>query len=493
MPPTIGGEDDMADRGGNPITRRTALASAAMLAGCAGASSEPRVQRPPADAGAPGGRYVLRGGAVFSMDRDVGDVARADVLVEGGRIAAVGRDLDADDAATVDCAGCIVMPGFVDTHHHSFETPLRAILADGLLSDGERNYFGEIIQRYSPLFTPEDARLSVYASAVSQLDAGVTTVVDISQIHHTPEHVDACVAGFAAAGQRVVMAYNPPSPDAMLGELRRLRAGAFASRDQLLTLALHTGIAVEDARARWAEVRDLGVPIVSHMVGGAFGPADGIAMLARAGLAGPDIEYIHCTNISDDSWRAIAETGGHVSIACPIEMTMRHGMPPIQAALDHGVEPSLSSDVECTMTADPFTQMRSILTLQRAFINERAILGETSLQALLTCRDVVRMATFQGARTAHLDDRIGAIAPGKEADLVVLRADSLNVAPLNNVPGAIVTLMDRTNVDSVIVAGRFRKFRGALVDVDVARLVADLERTRDGLFARAGQTLDVFA
>jgi cytosine/adenosine deaminase-related metal-dependent hydrolase len=485
----------MANGDGYEITRRSALAATLALTGCAtsAGSTRPRTDIAPLDAGAPGRRYVLRGGAVMSMDAGVGDFARADVLVEGERIVAVGADLDAGDAVVVDCTGCVVMPGFVDTHHHSFETPLRAILADGLLRDGEPNYVGEIIQRFSPLYTPDDVRLAVFASAVSQLDAGVTTVVDISQIHNSPEHTDACVAGFAAAGQRVVMAYNPPTPDALLAELGRLRAGAFASRDQLLTLALHTGIGVEDARARWTQVRDLGVPIVSHVVGGAFGPSDGVATLARAGLAGPDNAYIHCTNISEDSWRAIADTGGHVSIACPIEMTMRHGMPPIQAALDHGLEPSLSSDVECTMAADPFTQMRAAFTLQRALVNERALAGEESLPALLTCRDVVRFATLQGARDAHLDDRIGAIAPGKTADLVVLRADALNVAPLNNVPGAVVTLMDRSNVDSVIVAGRFKKFRGGLLDVDLGRLLADLERSRDALFARAGKTHDVFA
>ncbi|MEV7090479.1 hypothetical protein AB0O07_32160 [Streptomyces sp. NPDC093085] len=76
-------------------------------------------------------------------------------------------------------------------------------------------------------------------------------------------------------------------------------------------------------------------------------------------------------------------------------------------------------------------------------------------------------------------------APGKEADILLLRADALNVAPLNNVPGAVVTLMDRTNVDTVIVAGRIRKWRGALLDVDHPRLLADLEASRDHLFTTA--------
>ncbi|MFY0581281.1 amidohydrolase family protein [Cystobacter fuscus] len=167
-------------------------------------------------------------------------------------------------------------------------------------------------------------------------------------------------------------------------------------------------------------------------------------------------------------------------------MAMRHGLPPIQSALDHGVQPALSTDVECTMTADFFTQMRTVFTLQRALINERAINGETNLPELLTCRDVIRFATVEGARVAGLSHKIGSLTPGKEADILLLRADALNVAPLNNVPGAVVTLMDRGNVDTVIVAGRIRKWRGALVDVNWGPLRAALEASRDYLLQAAG-------
>jgi len=144
------------------------------------------------------------------------------------------------------------------------------------------------------------------------------------------------------------------------------------------------------------------------------------------------------------------------------------------------------------MTADFFTQMRSVFTLQRALINERAINGEKNLPALLTSRDVIRLATVEGARVARLSQKVGSLTPGKEADILLLRADALNVAPLNNVPGAVVTLMDRSNVDTVIVAGRIRKWRGALVGVDWPRLRADLEASRDFLFQAAGIPHELF-
>src|SRR5262245_9214638 len=167
-----------------------------------------------------------------------------------------------------------------------------------------------------------------------------------------------------------------------------------------------------------------------------------------------DNEYIHCVRLTETVWKMIADTGGKVSIATPIEMQMRHGMPPIQTALDHGIRPSLSVDVETNMAADMFTVMRSTFTLQRVLLNERALAGEGNLPRLLTCRDVLEMATIQGAIDSHLDQKIGTLTPGKEADIIMLRADAINVTPLNNAPGAVVTLMDTSNVDTVLIAGK---------------------------------------
>ena len=175
----------------------------------------------------------------------------------------------------------------------------------------------------------------------------------------------------------------------------------------------------------------------------------------------------------------IADTGGKVSIAPAIEMQMRHGMPPFQTALDHGIQPSLSVDVECNMTADMFSIMRTTFTLQRALVNERSLAGEQNLPPLVTCREVIEMATIAGAKAAHLDHKIGTLTPGKEADIIMLATDRINVFPLNNVPGTILTLMDTSNVDNVFVAGKVVKWQGKLVSVDLNRV-----RRNDRIVAR---------
>jgi len=168
------------------------------------------------------------------------------------------------------------------------------------------------------------------------------------------------------------------------------------------------------------------------------------------------------------------------------------------------MEPSLSVDVECTLTADFFTQMRSTMNVQRALVNEMVLkqgdfyppnqwpTPAPSLPKLLTTRDVLRYATVNGAKALRLEKKTGSLTPGKEADIIILDGTALNVAPLNQVPGAVVSLMDRSNVETVIVAGKVRKWRGRLLDANVSHLRRRLEDSRDYLFSAAKIPQDLF-
>jgi cytosine/adenosine deaminase-related metal-dependent hydrolase len=477
------------------ITMEGATAASTFLSGGKG---EPRAGALPENSGEAGRRMLIKGGHVLSMDPAVGDFAEADVLVSGRRIEAVGPDLEAGGVEIIDAAGMIVMPGFIDTHHHQFETALRGFLADGILiNDGKPhgavNYYEYILQKLCMGYRPQDVHINVLFGSLAQLDAGVTTVMDVSQIHHSPEHSDAVVQGLRDAGRRSVFGYFEGWGDRAKypQDARRLKAEHFSSDDQLLSMVMGGEIYIPGYEDAWRVGRELGIPIALHVVG-TFGMAPTFDQLAQAGQIGPDNIFIHMTGMSELGWETAADAGAHISLSVPIEMAMRHGMPPIQKALDLGMQPSLSSDVECTMTADPFTQMRSALTLQRAFVNERALAGDEDLPALLTSRDVIRFATLEGARGLRLDRKTGSLTPGKEADIVLLDAAAINVAPLNNVPGAVVTLMERSNVDTVMVAGRIRKWRGELLGVDLPKLRRELEASRDHLFEAAGIERDLF-
>lgn len=478
----------------------TAAGAMALFAGNAQAGNE----RAPEDSGRRGRRILIKGGAVMSMDPKVGDFAQGDVLVEGRRIVAVGRHLDAGGASVIDARGRIVMPGFIDTHHHLFETALRSFLADGLLFDGldpkiTQNYFQKILSTFAPVYRPEDVYISTLFGSLSQIDAGVTTVFDISQIHHSPAHSDASIAALRSSGHRAAWGYFE-SAGGVAGnqypqDARRIKAQHFSSTDQLLTMFMGGEIYLPGYEAAWTLGRELGLPVAAHIVG-TFGMRPTFDALADAGAFGPDNLFVHMTGMSDKAWQKVRDSGAAVSLAVPIEMNMTHGTPPIIKAMQMGVKPSLSTDVECTLTADLFTQMRTAMALQRMFVNANK-LGEPGMPptdgvGLLTTKDVLQFATVNGAHDLKLGGKTGSLTPGKEADLIILDAEAVNVAPLNHVPGAVVTLMDRSNVETVMIAGQIRKWKGRLVDVNLGSLRRDLEASRDVLFSRAGIPRDLF-
>jgi cytosine/adenosine deaminase-related metal-dependent hydrolase len=478
---------------------------------------------PPSDMGRPGRRIIIRGGSVMSMDPQVGDFPQADVLIEGKKILAVGRNLFAGNAAEIDARGRIVMPGFIDTHHHQFETALRSFLADGvLINDGSGSpsgsitYYEYILLKFAPVYRPQDVYINELFGGLSQLDDGVTTVHDVSQIHHSPQHSDAAIRALFDTGRRAAFGYfesaggvagNQYPSDAF-----RIKQQWFSSSDQLVHMIMGGEVYLGDATTQqsWTIGRQLGLQIAAHILS-PFGIRPIMDALAggtggsnlNIGI-GPDNLFIHMTGMSDTAWLKVKEKGAQVSIAFPIEMNMRHGIPPIIKMQSLGMEPSLSVDVECTMTADFFTQMRVAMNMQRMVVNQMILeqgnftppnqwpTPAPGTPPLLTTRDVLRYGTMNGAKALRLDSKVGSLTPGKEADIIILDATAINVAPLNQVPGAVVSLMDRTNVESVMVAGKVRKWKGRLLDVDLNRLRSQLEDSRDYIFNKANIPKDLF-
>ena len=477
----------------------------------------------PEDSGRHGRRYVIRGGAVMSMDPQVGDFAQADVLVDGKKILAVGPSLAAHGIPVIEARGRIVMPGFIDTHHHQFETALRSFLADGLLINdgsntpsGNQTYFEFILSRFAPVYRPQDVYINELFGGLSQLDHGVTTVHDISQIHHSPQHSDAVAQALFDTGRRAALGYfegagatHGPAY-AYPQDAARMVKKWFSSSDQLVHMIMggEVYLGAPTYTQSWTIGRQLGLQIAAHILS-PFGIRPIMDSLAQGtggvngdiGI-GPDNLFVHMTGMSDMAWQRVKDVGANVSLAVPIEMNMRHGTPPILKMQSLGLEPSLSVDVECTMTADFFTQMRSMMTMQRMMVNQAVL--DTGLAsgnwwptpsgtpALLNTRDVLRYATMNGAKHLRLDGKVGSLTPGKEADILILDAQALNVAPLNHVPGAVVSLMDRGNVETVIVAGKVRKWKGRLLDADLNGLRQQLEASRDYVFSAAGIPQDLF-
>ncbi|MEU8752883.1 amidohydrolase family protein [Streptomyces chartreusis] len=439
-------------------------------------------------------RTVLRGGHVLSMDPDIGDLPQGDVLIEDGRIAAVRPDISAD-AEVLDMTGRIVIPGFVDTHRHTWEASIRNVAPDATLDD----YFVDILDTFAPLYTPEDVYAANLAGALECLNAGITTLVDWSHINNSPEHPDAAIRGLAESGIRAQYAYGSANTSladywfeskiAIPGDdVRRIRGKYFASDDGLLTMALATrgpGFCLNDVvTAEWALARELDIPITVHVAMGRLAGRFGmVKQLNDLGLLGADTTYIHCCYLSEEEWRMVADSGGTVSIAPQVELQMGHGWPPVMTAVEYGLRPSLSIDVVTTVPGDMFTQMRAAFGAERARVNADCWKANMPVpETMLTARQMLEFATLNGAHVAGVEDRTGSLTPGKRADVVAVDATALNVAPVHDAAAAVTLSADVSNVDTVIVDGVIRKRDGRLVaDVDRARRM--VQESRDRLLA----------
>ncbi len=459
------------------VTRRQMIAGATAGAATFLTGLNPSIAQVPR---AREGRYLIKNGVVLSFDPKVGDFDKADVLIENGKILEVKPNIAAN-ATILDASDMIVLPGFVDSHHHFYQSALRNILGNGLLAD----YFRDMVLKATPLYRVEDAYIGVLAGALRSLSSGITQITDLSQVSNSPGHSDTMIKAFKDSNIRAVYAYSrgygegAKYPD----DVARLQKEHFASKDQLVTLALGTGVEKE----QWLVARKHGLRIYTHVVGSLPTSTPALVMkLGDEGLMGADNVYIHFTGSTAEHMKRVKATGGAISMAVPIEMTMRHGMPPLQLALDAGIRPSLSSDVETTMAADIFSQMRSAFTLQRALVNERSIQGEKELPPLLSAKDIIAMATIEGARCNALESKTGSLTPGKDADIVMLRTNMTNVMPLNNAYGAVVTGMDTSNVDTVMVAGRIVKHKGLLTGVNIAAMQKRITASRDYIVEKAG-------
>jgi 5-methylthioadenosine/S-adenosylhomocysteine deaminase len=489
-------------------------------------------------------RILLRNGVVLSLDSKVGDFEKADVLIDGTKISAVGPNLAAGNAEVIDCTGAIVMPGFITTHHHQYETLQRSVIPDGLLAGAwPQETYGSVVQNIwtagrvtDPAdpnkviwdlgrvpYDPEDLYISEVVTCLSQISEGITMGTDTSQANHSPEHTDAMIQGLMDSGRRMVFDYSSGTnrsaqgvpfefPGAMGDTTKgigRIAKKYFSSKDQLVTLGCGANPTEAFAGAGytgWQLGRSFGALINNHNVGNA-NVVVGAAADSRNGTDWSDVTLVHCTRWQDSpyaqigpnttgypnsakskAWEICRDRGVHISITPLIEMQMRHGMPPFQEALNHGILPSLSPDVDTNMTTDAFSLMRTAFALQRALANDLAFPisnpGNLPIPQLVTSRQVIEMATIAGAAANRVLDKVGTLTPGKEADIIVLDARNINTWPMNNVPGTIVTMMNPRHVRDVLIAGKVVYYKGKLVGWNVDRLLQRIEQARDRVLAR---------
>ncbi len=441
---------------------------------------------------APGAPVLFRGGTVLTVGT-AGVLQRADVLVEGERITAVGEEVQAPEGClVVDATGGILMPGMVDTHRHMWQTAMRGFGADWTLSQ----YFVFYYIKWGKVFRPEDVYAGNLLSAIEAIDAGVTTTVDWSHGLRTVDHAEAALEALREVPGRFVLAYGnifgapwewAPSP-----EVRGFVSRHFSSPTDMLGCQLAfdvTGQPEFPEKAAFEAARDMGLRVTTHA--GVWGATDdkGILQMAEHGFMTDDVTYVHASTLTEDSYQRIAASGAYASVATESEANAGQGYPTSWNLRRHGIPVSLSTDTSVWWSADMFSAMRATLDFDRSREHQEAHgRSETCVTSGVRAEEVVRWGTLGGAEALGLGDVVGSLEQGKKADVVLVKNDrSPAMFPVLNPSGHVVFQAGRGDVHTVMVNGRIVKYDHELLGVDLAKARRVVEATVEHALGELGK------
>jgi len=424
-------------------------------------------------------RTLIRGATVITLDRQ-GDLPEADILVSGDVIQEIAPRIQADDAEVVSAAGCIVIPGLINAHLHTWQTALRGVAANWTLLE----YFQKMHAGLATVFAPEDLHIATLVGALNQLNHGTTTLVDWCHNNRTPAHNDAAIDGLLQSGIRAAFFHGTPKPDPKPGEtpfwevphpraeverLLRAHQGRSLLSIGAAVLGPHYStldVALHDFRM----ARDLGVIASLHQGGGPARTPDGWDKLQAEGLLGPHVNIVHGHALNDAQLNTFCDLGMSFSAAAESEMSQGHGHPLTGRLRALGHAPSLGVDLESVMSGDMISQARIALGIQRSLDNVAYRVEHNTVPSTSTipAREALQWVTGEGARMLGQLDRIGSLAAGKQADLVMIRASDLNMQPVHDPVSSVVFQTSLANIDSVMVAGQWKKRHGQLLGVELA-------------------------
>jgi len=429
-------------------------------------------------------RLHIRGAQVVTMDETLGDFSTADILIEEGAILAVGRSLDAAGAETIDGAGMIALPGIIDAHTCLWQTVLRGCVPD--LRPG--GYYSKFLPLRSR-FTAEDNFNAAWIGGFEMLSYGTTTVVDYCHDIRSPAFAPASIAALKETGIRHLFTYSfmPVMPDEFTGPRDRLADGrrvydAFHDPRSLTTV----GFGVESIGApgldeQLAFARDLKAPSCIHV-----NEAGTIDKLAALGLLGPDLLVIHGNLLGNPELERMAIAGMPLCFT-PTADTQGTPADVVRRAIERGVDVVFGCDIPCTVASDTLGQLRVMFNVQgyldgameRSF---SSVLGRRPPVRpglpLLTPRKLIETATITAARVLGLGDRIGSLAPGKRADIVLIRKGPFGDSVVDDACAHVLLQTSPRDIETVLVDGRVRMKAGVLQGFDAQRAAAMVAASR---------------
>lgn len=429
---------------------------------------------------------------MITMDERLGDIPQADVLIENSYIAAIepsgkiGRQTE--EMEVIDGRNRIVIPGLINAHMHTWQTALRGVASNWTLPE----YFKKMHAGLATVFQPQDLYIANVVGALNQLNCGTTTLVDWCHANRTPEHNDAAIDALIESGIRAAFFHGTPKPDPKPGEkgfweiphpraeLERLITHRATSlvRVHAAILGPHYST-LEVSRHDFRMAKELGVIASMHQGGGPPRTPGGWHQLDQDDLLGPRINIVHGNDLTDDQLARFCSLGMSFSVTPESEMTHGHGFPITGRLRKCSRAPSLGIDLESSISGEMLTAARIALNMQRALDNSehRSKTGGIPETSTITTREALTWVTIEGARMLGMEDQIGSLVPGKQADLVMISADALNMQPVHDLASTVVIQTSLANIDNVMVAGHWKKRSGRLLAADVSQKLDQLQES----------------
>jgi len=446
-------------------------------------------------------RTLIQNATLLTMDPALGELENSDLLFEGDTIVQIGRHLDSKKAdKVIDASGKILMPGLVNAHMHTWQTALRGVTSNWTILE----YFANMHAGLATNFQPDDIYIATLMGALNQINCGTTTLGDWCHNNPTPAHTDRAIDGLMASNIRAVFFHGSPKPDPKPGqkhfsevphpraEVERLLNTRF-KHPGLVSLGLailgpHYStyeVAVHD----FLLAREFKLIASMHCAGAAAKTPDGWERLVQEGLMGNNNNIVHGNNLTDAQLKMMIDLGVTFSLTPETEMTQGHGMAITGRLLEFGAAPSLGVDLESSISGDMFSVARFALGTQRALDNAHSKDTQHKLPDTSTiyCKQALEWITIKGAQALNLDDKIGSLTVGKQADLVLISAEDLNMSPVHDPISSVVMQTSLANIDTVIIAGETRKEHGRLIYPKLGELKTQLVQSGKRLMSELKQ------
>ena len=422
--------------------------------------------------------FVIKEATIITVDDALGNFENASIYIKDGKIAEIGQNISVPSGTEIiNGKNRIVMPGLIDCHWHLWTSLLRSMAGD----TEEKGYF-PMTTRYSRLYSENDMKIATQYAVAEALHSGITTVCDYNHNARNPGMVLADCDALAESGIRAQVLYGnyrdqkPSEPTHFTGIRQVLDKLREDEKYRLLSLGFGSrGVGYEHLKSDWQKARELGLRISIHASSNEDQKGQ-IQKLENMGLLNSDVNIIHGNAITPQEIEAVKESGASITMTPFSEMRIGYGLPKVNELHEAKINTSLGVDTTgLSGNADMFAIIKLILNLSN---------GLAKSEFYLHPKEVLKMATINGARTLGIADITGSLTPGKRADLIMLNRNDLNFSSGTRPEHLIVEAAQPGNVDLVAIDGKILKRNGQLTGMNASLVVKDAEAAFERMYRK---------